>query len=62
MEDIIKTLRESKISLTKEDLRQINNTLVDISLSTDKMMIERDNIYKKIEEIKNILDTHAEIN
>lgn len=42
--------------LNKEELRQINNKLVGIKLSVDKMMDERTKIYRIIEEIKEILD------
>jgi hypothetical protein len=62
MEDIIKVLTNTKVALTMEDLRQINNLLVDISLSTEKIVTEKNRIQFQIEEIKNILDSHAEIN
>lgn len=42
--------------LSKEELRRINNKLVEITLSTDKMMDERNKIYKTIKEIKEILN------
>jgi len=62
MEDIINELKSKKVILSKEDLRQVNNLLVDISLSTEKIVNEKNNIQKQIKEIKNILDAHVEIN
>lgn len=58
MEDIIKTLRESKVELTKEDLRQVNNILVAIQVSTNKIVEEKEIINKNIQEIKNILNIY----
>jgi len=60
MEEIIDTLKNSKVTLTKEDLRQVGNKLTFISLATDKMIEERNNIYKLIKEIKDILDSYIE--
>jgi len=60
MIDIKKTLRNTKITLNKEDLRQINNKLTYISLHTNKIDDEREEIKNRIKEIKQILDSYEE--
>lgn len=42
--------------LTSEDKRQIQNKLTFIILEVDKMHAHRDEIYKLVNEIKEILD------
>ena len=46
--------------LSTEDKRQINNKLTNITLATDKMMMEREVIYKLVKEIKEILNKNNE--
>jgi hypothetical protein len=47
---------DTRIFLTSEEKRIIENSLVDIKLSTDKMVEEKRNIEKRILEIKAILN------
>jgi len=55
-----KQLKDNKITLNKEDLRQINNKLTYISLHTNKIDDEREEIKNRIKEIKQILDSYEE--
>ena len=55
MEDIVETLKNKNADLSKEDLRQINNKLIDISVYTHQINLIRKNIDKKIIEIKKII-------
>ena len=41
--------------LSYEVKRQINNKLTSITSATDKMMVERENVYTLVKEIKAIL-------
>jgi hypothetical protein len=45
--------------LSYEDKRQIQNKLTFITLATDKMAHEREQIYKLVEEIKEILEKNG---
>jgi len=46
--------------LSSEDKRQIQNKLTHITLATDKMAAQRDEIYKLVSEIKEILNKKDE--
>lgn len=46
--------------LSNEDKRLINNKLTHITLASDRMMAQRDEIYKLVKEIKDILSKNEQ--
>ena len=60
MEDLIEKLREEKIILTKENLRQLKNKLTHIILCADKIRDQREEMYKTVNDIRGILDSYEE--
>jgi hypothetical protein len=47
-------------SLSEEDLRQVKNYLTGISLAVDRMAAEKEQVYKLINNIRDIIKSHDE--
>jgi hypothetical protein len=50
--------KKGATSFSEEELTQIKNYLTQISLSVDKMTLEKEEIYKSINQVRSILRSH----
>ena len=56
--NILEELKNQKVTISGEDLLSIENILVEMNISSGKIVVEKNRIEQLTKEIKDILNSH----